>query len=127
MSYNIDYPKNIKKSDLIKLIEDSGVTLESYEEEFVSNQEEYVEAEPKTVDVVVEEKPEVETKKQDIVLLKMIHPRGALNVGNGIIFTIEEPFKALPRDKAETILAGAKKEVREATPEEVAYFYGVNV
>ena len=42
-------------------------------------------------------------------------------------FTIDEPFKTFSRSVADDILRRAKNEVREATPEEVATFYGVNV
>ena len=127
MMYDISYPKNGKKADIVKSIEDAGITLEQFEKEF-GVKEEYTEA-------VIEEKPEVvldkkenvATQVQEKILLKMIHPRGAYNVGNGIVFTINEPFKALPKEQALEILRRAKNEVREATPEEVAYFYGVSV
>jgi hypothetical protein len=80
---------------------------------------------PKEVKVV--EKKPVETKTEEKVVLKMVYPRGAYNVGNGIVFTIDEPFKMFSRSVADDILRRAKDEVREATPEEVATFYGVNV
>ena len=125
MLNDIEYPKNVKKADLVKLIEDAGINYEDYESK-VEDTKEYVEAEVVVKDqVVVQEKQEVETIKEDNLVIKMVHPRGALNVGNGIIFTLEEPFKVFPRSKAEEVLRRAKSEVREATPEEVARFYGV--
>ncbi len=127
MMYDIGYPKNSKKADIVEAIEKAGITLEQFEKEF-GVKEEYTEAvieeKPK---VIVDKKEEVVTQIQEKVLLKMIHPRGAYNVGNGIIFTIDEPFKAIQKDQALDILKRAKNEVREATPEEVSYFYGVSV
>lgn len=124
--YDIEYPKTAKKADIIGLIKEAGITEEKYakdlEDAFGIKEAEKVEKEVK----VVEKKP-VETKTEEKVVLKMVYPRGGLNVGNGIIFTIDEPFKMFSRSVADDILRRAKDEVREATPEEVATFYGVNV
>ena len=126
MMYDIEYPKTAKKADITKLIVEAGITEEKYakdlEDAFGIKEAEKVELEVK----VVEKKP-VETKTEEKVVLKMVYPRGGLNVGNGIIFTIDEPFKMFSRSVADDILRRAKDEVREATPEEVATFYGVNV
>ncbi len=126
MMYDVEYPKTAKKADIIKLIEKAGITEEKYlkdlEDAFGIKEAEKVEKEVK----VVEKKP-VETSTQEKVVLKMVYPRGAYNVGNGIIFTIDEPFKMFSRSVADDILRRAKDEVREATPEEVATFYGVSV
>ena len=124
--YDIEYPKTAKKADIIKLIEKAGITEEKYakelEDAFGVKEAEKVEKEVKIV-----EKAPAETKTEEKVVLKMVYPRGGLNVGNGIIFTIDEPFKTFSRSVADDILRRAKDEVREATPEEVATFYGVNV
>lgn len=124
--YDIEYPKTAKKADIIELIKEAGITEEKYskdlEDAFGIKEAEKVEKEIKVV-----EKAPVETSTQDKVVLKMVYPRGAYNVGNGIIFTIDEPFKMFSRSVADDILKRAKDEVREATPEEVATFYGVNV
>lgn len=126
MMYDIEYPKTAKKADIIKLIEEAGITEEKYlkdlEDAFGVREAEKIEKEVK----VIEKKP-VETSTQEKVVLKMVYPRGAYNVGNGIIFTIDEPFKMFSRSVADDILRRAKDEVREATPEEVATFYGVSV
>ena len=44
-----------------------------------------------------------------------------------VIFTFEEPFKLLSKTQADDIIRRAKEEVREATPEELAFFYGVDL
>jgi hypothetical protein len=126
MMYDIQYPSGAKKADILKAIEGSGITVEKYEEDLES-QVSSTDAVEEVKEVVVVEKETVKTTKQDFTLLKMIHPRGALNVGNGVVFTIDQPFKSMPKEKANDILARAKDEVREATPEEVAGFYGVKL
>ena len=127
MMYEVEYSKNAKKIDIIKALENAGITIEKYQEDYPEIKEEYKEAinteEPK--EIKIKEEKTVETKQQEKMVLKMIHPRGALNVGNGIVFTFEEPFKVLNADTAKEVLRRAKNEVREATPEEVATFYGV--
>ena len=124
--YDIEYPSGAKKADILKAIDSSGITIDQYELD-LDSQVSANDAVQEIKEVVVVEKEEVKTTKQDFVLLKMIHPRGALNVGNGVIFTIDQPFKSMPTAKANDILARAKEEVREATPEEVAGFYGVKL
>lgn len=123
----IETQKNSKKIELLDAIKETGLSdkeiLEAIDKAF-----EYKEAKPKVKEVVkVKEKVEPEKKVDEKILLKMVHPRGALNVGNGVIFTFEQPFKLLSRVQADDIIRRAKDEVREATPEEVAYFYGVDL
>ena len=124
--YDIEYPSGAKKADILKAIDSSGITIDQYELD-LDSQVSVTDAVEEIKEVIVVEKEEVKTTKQDFILLKMIHPRGALNVGNGVIFTIDQPFKSMPTAKANDILARAKEEVREATPEEVAGFYGVKL
>lgn len=124
--YDIEYPSGAKKADILKAIDSSGITIDQYELD-LDSQVSATDAVEEIKEVIVVEKEEVKTTKQDFTLLKMIHPRGALNVGNGVIFTIDQPFKSMPTAKANDILARAKEEVREATPEEVAGFYGVKL
>lgn len=126
MMYNIEYPSGAKKATILKAIEESEITIEKYEED-LETQVSSTDAIEEIKEVVVVEKETVKTTKQDFMLLKMIHPRGALNVGNGVVFTIDQPFKSISKEKANDILARAKDEVREATPEEVAGFYGVKL
>jgi hypothetical protein len=126
MMYDVEYPKTAKKADIIKLIEKAGITEEKYSKD-LEDAFGIKEAEKVVKEIKVIEKEPAENITQDKVVLKMVYPRGALNVGNGIIFTIDEPFKMFSRSVADNILSRAKDEVREATPEEVATFYGVNV
>jgi hypothetical protein len=126
MMYDVEYPTGAKKADILKAIEGSGITIDQYEND-LELQVSSTDAVEEIKEVVVVEKESPKTTKQDFTLLKMIHPRGALNVGNGVIFTIDQPYKSMPKEKANDILVRAKDEVREATPEEVAGFYGVKL
>ena len=125
----IDLAGTSKKSDLISLIDSTGLTYEDYLEAS-GEQFTYKEAEKKEV-VVEEVKPVildekvVDSSTTDSVIIKMVYPRGALNVGNLAVFSIEEPYKIFKKAQAEEILRLGKDEVRVATPEEVASFYKV--
>jgi hypothetical protein len=115
-----------KKVDYLGAIEASGYTWESYLEK-VDKDFTYVEAVTKEeTEVKVEVKEKVQTQTEADVVLKMVHPRSALNVANLTTFTIEEPFKVLSAEKAEEILNLARGEVRKATTEEIKSFYGID-
>lgn len=125
----VDIGKITKKADILSLINATGFTHEDYinatNEQFT-----YQEAEEKEeAEVEVLEQPEIEKvidhTTTDSVIVKMIHPRGALNVANKAYFTFEEPFQVFTKEKAEEILRLGKDEVRLATPEEVKSFYQV--
>ena len=81
-SLGIETNKNSKKIELLSAIKETGLTdqeiLDAIDKAFS-----YKEADKKETTVEVLEKEEPTIKKQEKVLLKMIHPRGALNVGNG--------------------------------------------
>jgi hypothetical protein len=115
-----------KKVDYLGAIEASGYTWESYLEK-VDKDFTYVEAVTKEeTEVKVEVKEKVQTQTEADVVLKMVHPRSALNVANLTTFTIEEPFKVLSAEKAEEILNLARGEVRKATTEEIKSFYCID-
>jgi hypothetical protein len=115
-----------KKVDYLGAIEASGYTWESYLEK-VDKDFTYVEAVTKEeTEIKVEVKEKVQTQTEADVVLKMVHPRSALNVANLTTFTIEEPFKVLSAEKAEEILNLARGEVRKATTEEIKSFYGID-
>lgn len=117
----VQLEKATKKSDIVDKIISAGFSYEDYIRE-TESQFEYTEAEPKKDSQVVVND---ETKSEEVVVLKMVYPRGALNVANKAYFSIEEPYKVFPKEKAEEIVRLAQGEVMLATPEEVASFYGV--
>lgn len=115
---NIELNKVTKKADIIKLIEDAGYTYEDYEK---ATEESFgYEEAPKTEQIEVEVKDETKSK----VVLKMKYPRSALNVSNKAYFTAEEPYGVFDVQLAAEIVRLSQGEVVEATPEEVASFYG---
>lgn len=127
--FGIDVPKNIKKTEIVDIFNNNGIDYERYIQES-ELQFTYKEADVKEeAEIEVIQQPEtdkvVENTKSDSVILKMIHPRGALNVANKAYFTLEEPYKIFSKEKAEEILKLGKDEVRLATPEEVKSFYKV--
>lgn len=123
---DIDVKDLKKKVDYLGAIEASGYTWESYLEK-VDKDFTFVEAEvKKDPEIKVETKEKVQTSSESDVVLKMVHPRSALNVSNIITFTIEEPFKVMSAEKAEQILNLARGEVRKATTEEIKSFYGID-
>lgn len=127
--FRIDLGNLTKKADIINLFNAAGFTFEDYHSE-TDSQFTHTEAEQKEEPIVeVIEKPEtdkvVENTKSDSIILKMVHPRSALNVNNKAYFTIEEPFQVFKKELAEEILRLGKDEVRLATPEEVKSFYKV--
>jgi hypothetical protein len=125
-SLGIETNKNSKKVELLSALEDTGLTEEQIIKE-IEKSFGYKEAEKSKPVVEVIKKEEVKSTNKKDILIKMIHPRGALNVGNGVIFTIENPFKLVSKAQADDIIRRAKDEVREATPEETALFYGVEI
>ena len=115
---NIELNKVTKKADIIKLIEDAGYTYEDYEK---ATEESFgYEEAQKTEEIEVEVKDETKSK----VVLKMKYPRSALNVSNKAYFTAEEPYGVFDVQLAAEIVRLSQGEVVEATPEEVASFYG---
>lgn len=127
--FRIDLGNLTKKADIISLFNAAGFTFEDYLAE-TDSQFTHTEAEPKEEPIIeVVQKPEtdkvIENTKSDSVIIKMVHPRGALNVANKAYFTFEEPFQIFSKEKAEEILRLGKDEVRLATPEEVKSFYKV--
>lgn len=115
---NIELNKVTKKADIIKLIEDAGYTYEDYEK---ATEESFgYEEAPKTELKETEVKDETKSK----VVLKMKYPRSALNVSNKAYFTQDEPYRVFDAPLAAEIVRLSQGEVVEATPEEVASFYG---
>lgn len=125
--FRIDLGNSTKKADIISLFNSAGFTYKDYLEQ-ADTQFSHKDAEEKVEpELEVVQQPETDKvinhTKTDSVIIKMVHPRAALNIANKAYFTIEEPYQLFKKDKAEEILKLGKDEVRIATPEEVASFY----
>lgn len=126
-AFEIEYSKNARKQDIIEAINEAKITWEMYEESSKSLFD-YKE-EPKVSHKDAEEKEfkpvEIkESKPETRILLKLISGRAAYLV-RGYLFTNDEPFVFVPEEIARKITLKSKDDIREATAEEVAKFYGV--
>ena len=124
LSFDIEISKNARKQDIIEAIEEAKVTWEMYEEPSRSLFD-YEDGPTKEEVKVKIEESKVESKKEEKVLLTMVHKRGGYYAGNGVKFDMDEPFVLVRKSLAEQILARQADEVREATREEVKSFYGI--
>ena len=128
-AFEIEYSKNARKQDVIEAINEAEVTWEMYEESSKSLFD-YT-PEPKIDHIEAEQKetviPEVkDTKVTTKILLKMFSGRGSYLAMNNTLFTMDEPFVMVPEETARKIIARSSNDIREATAEEVAQFYGIN-
>ena len=124
LAFDIEYSKNARKQDIIEAIEEAGITWEMYEESSKSLFD-YEDGPTKEEIKTKAEEPKVETKKEEKVLLTMVHKRGGYYAGNGIKFDMDEPFVLVRKSLADEILSRQADEVREATKKEVEAFYGI--
>lgn len=124
LAFDIEISKNARKQDIIEAIKEAKVTWEMYEESSRSLFD-YEEGPTKEEVKVKAQEAKVETKKEEKVLLTMVHKRGGYYAGNGVKFDMDEPFVLVRKSLAEQILARQADEVREATKKELESFYGI--
>ena len=129
LAFEIEYSKNARKQDIIEAINEAEVTWEMYEESskslFDYTPEPKVlhkDAEEKELKVTEVNEPKVQTR----ILLKLFSNRGSYLAMNNTLFTMDEPFVLVPEATAKQIVVRSKDDVREATAEEAAQFYGVS-
>lgn len=104
-----------KKADILDAFDRDGLTEEKYEEILDGM---YKEANPvKTTSLEIKD----ETKSQ--VVMTMRHDRAVLTA-LGYTFTKEEPYVLVNWKDAEVMKKRISHEIREASTEEVASFYG---
>lgn len=105
-----------KKAEILAIFEENNLTEESYES-MVENM--YVEAQeqPKK-EIVVNDNTNFE------VVMTMRHDRAVLTA-LGYTFTKEQPYVLVKYKDAEVMKKRISHEIREASPEEVASFYGI--
>jgi hypothetical protein len=119
--FAVDLDGFTKKADIIKEIEENGVTFEMYkgtlEEEDVDDATEVVIDE--SLELPVDE-PEVD--ESDAVLVKMIRPNHSYEI-RGYKFTRQHPFVPVSKDDAD-YLVEKDGGFRAASPRELREFYG---
>lgn len=111
----IDLGEAKKKSEILQVIAFEGLTEEAYESMLINM---YKEADKK-------EEPEIVVKDQtkSKVLMTMKHDRAALRA-LGYEFTKDKPYILVDKKDADVMLKKISHEIREATPEEAASFWG---
>lgn len=106
-----------KKSDILKAFEEEGVTLETYEDTLTNMYKESQKEE--------EELPVINDHTKSKVLMTMRHDRAVLTA-LGYTFTKDKPYVLVDKQDADKMIRKISDELREATPQEVASFYGAN-
>ena len=104
-----------KKSDILDAFDRDGLTEEKYES-MLENM--YQEALPEK-----KSNPEIKDETKSQLLMTMKHDRAVLTA-LGYRFTKEEPYVLVNWKDAEVMKKKISHEIREASPEEVASFYG---
>jgi len=113
-SFAVELPEKITKQELIMLLEEEGVTYDSYK---MFSESEKVEVEPglnprpKAVDIT----------SPDVVLVKMNRNNASFQVGD-YVFSREHPFIPMSSDHAQRIFDSLEGFVL-ATPREAQEFY----
>lgn len=119
-AFGVDLEDVKNKSEVIATLLEEGVTYEMFKSfSEAEKDEEEVEEE----DTPVSSAPAKASKKQskNTVLVKMDRPFGSFET-NGILFTREHPFVAVPEDIAQNIF-DYEVGFRMATPREVQEYY----
>jgi hypothetical protein len=123
LSFDIEVSKNARKQDIIEAIKEAKVTWEMYEESSKSLFD-YEEGPTKEEVKVKIEEAKVESKKEEKLLLTMVHNRGGYYAGNGVRFDMDDKLVLVNKTLAEKILASQADEVREANEKEKESFFG---
>lgn len=104
-----------KKAEILDAFDRDGLTEEKYEN-ILGNM--YQEAYPEKTKT-----PEVKDETKSQLLMTMRHDRAVL-AALGYTFTKEQPYVLVNWKDAEVMKKKISHEIREASPEEVASFYG---
>jgi hypothetical protein len=112
-TFGVDQEEAKNKQDLIALIGEEGITYEMYEK--------FTQAESIKKEVKDQPKPMKLDNNKDLILVKMDRENPRYDV-MGYTFTSENPFIAMPEEKAQKIF-DSQEGFRMATPKEVQEFY----
>jgi hypothetical protein len=112
-TFGVDQEEAKNKQDLIALIGEEGITYEMYEK--------FTQAESIKKEVKDQPKHMKLDNNKDLILVKMDRENPRYDV-MGYTFTSENPFIAMPEEKAQKIF-DSQEGFRMATPKEVQEFY----
>ena len=112
----IDLGNARTKAEILEIFEQQEFTEEKYEKSLNYPQQDAEKKEEKAIPV------KEQTKSQ--VVMTMRHDRAVLTA-LGYTFTKEQPYVLVEYKDAEVMRKRISHEIREASPEEVASFYGV--
>jgi hypothetical protein len=110
-SFGVEIPGKVSKKEIVMLMQEEGITYQDYER-FANLDKEILET-PST--------PLLERKNEKTILVKMDRMNFSYET-NGVLFTREHPFVALPESLAQEIF-DQNDGFRPATPREVQQFY----
>jgi len=114
-SFAVDLPAKISKQQLIMLLEEEGVTYDTYQRFFESEKlEPQPDPSPRAQNLDV--------SSPNVVLVKMERGNMSYQVGN-YVFSYEHPFVPMTESDAQRIF-DTYEGFRLATPREVQEFYG---
>jgi hypothetical protein len=114
-SFAVELPAKISKQQLILLLEEEGVTYDTYQRFFES---EKVEPQPDPSPRAAN----LDVSQPNVVLIKMERGNMSYQIGN-YVFTQEHPFVPMTEADAQRVF-DAHQGFRLATPREVQEFYG---
>lgn len=114
-SFAVDLPQKISKQQLILLLEEEGVTYDTYQRFFES---EKLEAQPDPSPRA----QNLDVSAPNVVLVKMERENMSYQIGN-YVFSQEHPYVPMTENDAQKVF-DSHQGFRLATPREVQEFYG---
>lgn len=124
MAINVDDCKSSKA--IIEKFDSLGVTFDMYQKALLETGES-VDAPVKprrAVSIQDESKSDIVNDETGKTLVTMAVMRGVYKIKNHY-FTLEEPFKLLNSQEARSIIEMSRGNLRQASPKEVADYYGI--
>jgi hypothetical protein len=125
MAVNVDDCKSSKS--LIEKFNNLGITYDMYQKALldVGVSEDAPKKAKIAVDINDESNSQIVNSEDGKTLVTMAVMRGVYKIQRHY-FTLEQPFKLLSSQEANSIIKISRGNLREASPKEVAEYYGIN-
>jgi hypothetical protein len=123
----VDITNCKSKEEILNKFDSYGITYEDYEKALAEtgSSEDAVKKPAKPVSILDETKSDiVSPKSNEKMLVTMAIMRGVYKVKH-YYFELEKPFLLIDKDEAISIIANSRGNLREASPKEVADYYGI--